>query len=136
MERTLTIAGLGGSVASASRSRAALQTALEGAASAGARTELLDLRALDLPMFSPEDEPTSAVDELIETCHAADGRVARLTLEGEGARRVVGQWATASTLFHRASSRDSTGTARHRIFRVSSHVPPEDSCGLPPFKYR
>ena len=47
--------------------------ALEGAASAGARTRLLDLRELDLPMFNPEDAPTRAVSELIETCHAADG---------------------------------------------------------------
>jgi FMN reductase len=73
MERTLTIVGLGGSLARDSRSRAAAQVALEGAANSGARTQLLDLRELHLPMFSPEDEPTQAVDELIETCHAADG---------------------------------------------------------------
>ena len=73
METTLTIVGLGGSLARDSSSRAALQVALEGAANAGVRTQLLDLRELRLPMFSPEDEPTRAVDELIETCHAADG---------------------------------------------------------------
>jgi FMN reductase len=73
MERTLTITGLGGSVASASRSRAALEVALEGAGSAGAQTQLLDLRELDLPIFNPEDEPTPAVTRLIEACHAADG---------------------------------------------------------------
>jgi FMN reductase len=73
MERALTIIGLGGSLARDSRSRAALEVALEGAANAGARTQLLDLRELRLPMFSPEDVPTHAVDELIETCHAADG---------------------------------------------------------------
>jgi FMN reductase len=73
MERTLTIVALGGSLATHSRSRAALQVALEGAARAGARTQLLDLRELHLPMFSPEDEPTEAIDELIETCYAADG---------------------------------------------------------------
>ena len=72
-DTTLTVVGLGGSLASDSRSRAALQVALEGAATAGARTQLLDLRELQLPMFNPEDEPTRAVDELIETCHAADG---------------------------------------------------------------
>jgi FMN reductase len=74
MQTTLTIAGLGGSVARDSRSRTALQIALEGAASAGAKTRLLDLRELDLPMFNPEsDGPTRAASELIETCHAADG---------------------------------------------------------------
>ena len=61
MPRTLTIVGLGGSTASVSRSRAALLTALEGAAGAGADTELLDIRELDLPMYDPEhDEPTEA----------------------------------------------------------------------------
>jgi NAD(P)H-dependent FMN reductase len=47
--------GLGGSIASSSRSRAALEVALEGAAGAGAATQLLDLRELDLPMFDPEE---------------------------------------------------------------------------------
>ena len=49
----LRIVGLGGSVASSSRSIAALKIALEGAAAAGAKTQLLDLRALGLPMFDP-----------------------------------------------------------------------------------
>jgi FMN reductase len=74
MARTLTIVGLGGSIASASKSRAALEVALEGAASAGANTQLLDLRELDLPMFNPEDdEPTAGAVELIEASHGADG---------------------------------------------------------------
>jgi NADPH-dependent FMN reductase len=46
MTKTLTIVGLGGSLAKTSRSRAALQVALEGAAAAGAETTLLDLREL------------------------------------------------------------------------------------------
>jgi FMN reductase len=76
MPTPLTIAGLGGSIARVSRSRAALQVALEGAAEAGAETSLLDLRELDLPMFNPEaDEPTPAARELIEACHAADGLI-------------------------------------------------------------
>jgi FMN reductase len=76
MERMLTIVGLGGSVARTSRSRAALEVALEGAASAGAETRLLDLRRLDLPIFNPEhDEPTGGAAELIEACHAADGMI-------------------------------------------------------------
>ena len=76
MATPLTIVGLGGSIATVSRSRAALQVALAGAAEAGAETKLLDLRELDLPMFNPEDdEPTPAARELIESCHAADGLI-------------------------------------------------------------
>jgi hypothetical protein len=44
MSETLTIAGLGGSLARISRSRAALEVALEGAVGAGAKTVLLDVR--------------------------------------------------------------------------------------------
>jgi FMN reductase len=72
--RRLTIVGLGGSVASVSRSRAALKTALDGAADSGAETELLDIRELDLPMYDPDDdEPTEAASRLIEASYAADG---------------------------------------------------------------
>ena len=70
----LRIIGVGGSLASASKSRAALQQALEGASAAGAETRLLDLRELALPMYNPDDdEPNDAAAELIETCYAADG---------------------------------------------------------------
>jgi FMN reductase len=76
MAEALTIVGLGGSLARISRSRAALQTALEGAASAGAETQLLDIRELDLPMYNPDDdEPTEAASRLIEVSYAADGMV-------------------------------------------------------------
>jgi len=74
MAEALTIVGLGGSLARISKSRAALQTALEGAASAGAETQLLDIRELDLPMYNPDDdEPTVAASRLIEVSYAADG---------------------------------------------------------------
>jgi FMN reductase len=74
MKDALTIVGLGGSTAKVSRSRAALTVSLEGAARAGARTELLDIRELDLPMYNPDDAaPTAAVTRLNEACHAADG---------------------------------------------------------------
>jgi FMN reductase len=70
----LTIVGLSGSMAKASRSRAALVSALQGAAGAGAETELLDIRELNLPMYNPDDDaPTEAATRLIESCHAADG---------------------------------------------------------------
>jgi FMN reductase len=74
MSKTLSIVGLGGSVASNSKSRAALQAALAGAEHAGAATRLLDIRDLELPIYNPDnDEPTESASELIETCHAADG---------------------------------------------------------------
>jgi FMN reductase len=74
MTKRLTIVGLGGSLAKTSRSRAALQVALEGAASAGAETTLLDLRELDLPLYNPDDDqPTAAAERLIESCYGADG---------------------------------------------------------------
>ena len=71
---TLSIVGLGGSLGRTSRSRAALVTALEGAAEAGAQTELLDLRTLDLPMYDPDrEEPVGDAGRLIESCFTADG---------------------------------------------------------------
>ena len=73
MAATLEIVGLGGSLASISTSRAALEAALEGAAKAGAETQLLDVRKLGLPMYNPDDEPTEAAAGLIEACYAADG---------------------------------------------------------------
>jgi FMN reductase len=74
MANRLTIVGLGGSLAQISRSRAALRVALDGAANAGAETELLDLHELELPIYNPDnDEPTPAAAQLIESCYAADG---------------------------------------------------------------
>ena len=74
MAKTLNIVGLGGSVASTSKSRAALEAALAGAEEAGATTQLLDIHVLELPIYNPEDrQPTATAVDLIETCHAADG---------------------------------------------------------------
>jgi NAD(P)H-dependent FMN reductase len=66
----LKVVGLGGSLRKPSRSRAALAVALDGAAAAGAAVELLDLRELGLPMYSPdlEADPPAAVRRLLETC--------------------------------------------------------------------
>jgi FMN reductase len=74
MQVRTVIVGVGGSVASPSKSRAALERALEGAAASGADTRLLDLHELDLPIYDPtNDEPNDAAAELIESCYAADG---------------------------------------------------------------
>ena len=69
------IVGLGGSLRQPSRSRAALEVALDGAERAGVTVELLDLHVLRLPMYSPELEADApvAVHRLIETCYEADG---------------------------------------------------------------
>ena len=75
MTRPLKIVGLGGSLAEVSRSRAALRVALAGAEETGAETELLDLRELDLPMYSPGAEPGPEATHLIEACYSADGLV-------------------------------------------------------------
>jgi len=76
MTKTLRIVGLGGSLGKVSRSRAALRVALDGAAAAGAETELLDLRELDLPMYNPDDdEPGEAATRVIESCYSADGLI-------------------------------------------------------------
>jgi FMN reductase len=74
MSKTLTIVGLGGSMAEISWSRAALRLALDGVANDGANVELLDIRELDLPVYNPDDDaPTEAASRLIETCYAVDG---------------------------------------------------------------
>ena len=74
MSKTLNIVGLGGSVASRSKSRAALDTALAGAEAAGAATQMLDIHVLELPIYNPEvHEPTTTAAELIEACYSADG---------------------------------------------------------------
>jgi FMN reductase len=68
------IVGLGGSLAENSSSLAALRIALEGAASNGAPTELLDIRELDLPMYvSGLPELPEAVQRLNDIVYAADG---------------------------------------------------------------
>jgi FMN reductase len=69
----LRIAGLGGSLAATSRSRAALVSALAGAEDAGAETELLDLRTLGLPLFNPDAEPDATTLRMVETLETADG---------------------------------------------------------------
>ena len=74
MAKNVKVLGLGGSLAEPSSSLAALKIALEGATEAGAETQLLDIRRLDLPMYAPDmsDAPES-VRELCEAVYEADG---------------------------------------------------------------
>jgi FMN reductase len=104
MGRPLLIVGLGGSLAKASRSRAALATALQGAASAGAEVDLLDLRELDLPMYDPDDnEPAGPAKRLIESCYAADGMLwASPLYQGT----ISGAFKNALDWFHLLGDRD------------------------------
>jgi FMN reductase len=67
------VVGIGGSLASPSASLTALRIALEGAAEAGADTELLDLRVLNLPMFTPAVATPEAVARFCEAAYSAHG---------------------------------------------------------------
>lgn len=70
------VVGLGGSFAEHSNSLFALEIALEGAAESGARTELLNLRELDLPMYLPRcPEPPRSVLDFAERVYAANGMI-------------------------------------------------------------
>ena len=48
-------------------------TALAGAAEAGAETELLDLRELDLTLYAPDGKPTATTLRMVESLESADG---------------------------------------------------------------
>ena len=76
MSGKIRVVGIGGSMAPASSSLAALKIALDGAKEAGAETELFDVGKLDLPMYSPvlKDVPDS-VSRLCESVSRADGLV-------------------------------------------------------------
>jgi FMN reductase len=69
------IVGLGGSLKAGSASLLTLRAALAGAAAAGATTELLDLRLIELPMYTPDLEPTPAVQKFVERIGDASGLI-------------------------------------------------------------
>jgi FMN reductase len=74
MTNEIKVVGVGGSLAIQSSSLAALRIALEGAAEAGAQTELLDIRELSLPMYAPDiSEVPESVSQLCDSVHRADG---------------------------------------------------------------
>jgi FMN reductase len=101
----LRIVGLGGSLRASSLSRTALAVALDGAATAGARTELLDLRRLELPMFNPEREADApaVVRTLLETCYEADGMLWSSPMYNGS---VSGSFKNAIDWLHMLGSRD------------------------------
>jgi FMN reductase len=72
----LKVVGLGGSLAQHSTSLAALRIALEGAAEAGATTEVLDIKQLSLPIYDPANKkPPESVVKLCEAIYQADGLI-------------------------------------------------------------
>ena len=75
VEKPIRVVGIGGSVASASKSLSALQAAIGGAEEDGATTDLLDLHQLHLPIFNPEllESPPESALRLAEAALAADG---------------------------------------------------------------
>ena len=61
-----------GSLRDGSHTRTAARHALSAAADRGARTELLDLRDYDLPVFDPDDEDAEDAEKLRERVRRAD----------------------------------------------------------------
>ncbi|WP_435318974.1 NADPH-dependent FMN reductase [Haloarchaeobius sp. TZWSO28] len=64
-----------GSLRDESYTRKALEYVLDAAADSGATTELVDLRAYDLPVFDADDDSAGDADQLAATVQAADAVV-------------------------------------------------------------
>jgi FMN reductase len=75
MARPVRVAGLGGSLRAESTSRAALAAALDGAAAAGAETELIWIRDLDLPLYSAEHQIPPAAQQFADTVYRCDAMI-------------------------------------------------------------
>ena len=79
MPGRMRIVGIGGSLAAQSNSLAALRIAVEGAGGAGGadtETEVLDVKALDLPMYTPElADPPERVRAFADSVGRADGLI-------------------------------------------------------------
>ncbi len=72
---SLRVVGIGGTLRENSNSLRALQFALESARAAGATTQLVDLRRLDLPMYQPDwelDDYDTSVQEFVRVMQHAD----------------------------------------------------------------
>jgi FMN reductase len=77
-DKKLHVVGIGGTLREGSRGLLALEEALRAAEEAGATTELLDLRGLNLPMYEPGkplEEYAENVRELVEAMRGADALV-------------------------------------------------------------
>lgn len=72
MSRRVSVVGLPGSLRSESKTRVGIGVALETASAAGAETELIDLRELDVPPLDDDEDPTDDVEGMKETLASAD----------------------------------------------------------------
>lgn len=66
------VVGISGSLSDESATRVAVETALQGAESTGATTELIDLRHYDLPVFDPDEDTPTDAERLTERIESAD----------------------------------------------------------------
>ncbi len=69
------IIGLGGSLRAASTSRSALEVALAGAAASGARTRLIWIRDLELPLYTAERAIPAAARQFADEVHGCDAMI-------------------------------------------------------------
>jgi len=72
MTQTPTVVAISGSLRDQSYTRIALRHALDAASAAGAETELVDLRDLDLPLFDPDHRDRGDASTLKQTVREAD----------------------------------------------------------------
>ncbi|WP_256390765.1 NADPH-dependent FMN reductase [Natronoarchaeum rubrum] len=72
MDRNVRVVAVCGSLRDDSKTRTALRAALASARSAGATTELLDLREYDLPAYDPDDPESADAAALRESVERAD----------------------------------------------------------------
>ncbi|MFW5916963.1 MAG: NADPH-dependent FMN reductase [Halorubrum sp.] len=70
------IVAISGSRREASTTRAALSVALDAAGDAGAETDLIDLGAVDLPLYHPDEDTQGDSDALKRRVREADGVLA------------------------------------------------------------
>ncbi|MEU2589206.1 NAD(P)H-dependent oxidoreductase [Streptomyces avermitilis] len=72
MARPPLVVGMGGSLRTPSTSLTALCVAVEGAAEAGAETQVIDLKRLDLPFYTSEHGIPPSARRFADTVQAAD----------------------------------------------------------------
>jgi NAD(P)H-dependent FMN reductase len=70
------IVAVAGSRREASTTRAALRVALDAAAAAGAETDMIDLGAVDLPLYHPGEDAQGDSEALTRRVREADGVIA------------------------------------------------------------
>ena len=77
VSKQITIVALGGSMRAGSTSLMALKVALEGAREAGASTDLLNIRELGLPMYTPgsDDDAPAPAQRVTDVAYRAAGMV-------------------------------------------------------------